>query len=63
MSDLKQIITNLLKFQYEHLGYGELRCKSCGSYAWLDYDDGRTHPMNEECSPGCPWRQAREAVK
>jgi len=65
LNDLKEIIKKLLKFQYESLGYGNSKCRSCGSFNYVDYGDNDT-PMTEspeECSKNCPWRMAREAIK
>lgn len=55
----------LLKFQYNSLGYGKYRCRSCGSLKYVDYGD-HEQPMienAEECSKNCPWRQTREAIE
>ena len=61
----KEIMEKLLNFQYEGLGYGKFRCRSCGSLKHVDYgdqDQPRTESM-EECSENCPWRIAREAIQ
>lgn len=55
-------ITRLLRFQYESLGYGRLRCRSCGSLASEDYDEGRRDFKAEPCSPICPFEIAKQVT-
>lgn len=54
------VLRRLLNFQYEWMGYGRLRCRSCGSFA---YEDEGVTTSREECSETCPWRQAEEILK
>ena len=63
-TSLIEAATKLLGFQYEGLGYGKFRCRSCGSFKYVDYgdqDQPRTEKA-EECSKNCPWRQTKEAI-
>lgn len=55
-----EVIEGLLKFQYRHIGYGKLACKSCGAYAYLN-DEGEISNV-ENCSRSCPWEKAREYI-
>ncbi len=53
----KPQIEKLIELQYEHLGYGKLRCRSCGSFAAADYETGKM--TREECSKSCAFEGAR----
>lgn len=61
----KTIIRNLLPFQYESLGYGKFRCRSCGALKYVDYGD-KDQPTTEkveEHSKNCPWHIARDYIE
>ena len=60
-----ELANKLLGFQYENLGYGKFRCRSCGSLKIVDYGD-HEQPTTEEREPGsknCPFEQLRLAIE
>ena len=61
--DDAKLLSGLMKFQYENLGYGRLRCRSCGALASEDFDEDRHHFKAEPCSPICPWELAAAALR
>jgi len=55
---LRTRVNKLRMFQYENLGYGKFRCRSCGSLKQVDYGDHNT-PTTEQaepCSKNCPFQ-------
>lgn len=58
-TDARLVIADLLRFQYEWLGWGRLRCRSCGSYA---YEEVGVIGNKEPCSPNCSWERARRLI-
>jgi len=63
MSNSKEIIQGLMKFQYKYQGCGHVSCSSCGAKGSKDFDEGRDLSKYEPCSPNCPWEKARVFIK
>lgn len=50
----------VLRFQYESLGYGRYRCRSCGSL--MERDEFTDTAKPEACSAVCPWEKAKRLL-
>ncbi len=61
MSNPKEIIQGLMKFQYIHEGYELYHCSSCGARKSVDIQQALG--VIDKCSPNCPWEKARIFIK